>query len=88
MNLKKRRARKAADRRHHQLLCAANDVVSRRALLGQVEHTTPAEIVAIAFGRYELRIDEDEALDYLNAVLAERGFPLRHADASTPESSA
>ncbi|MEU0587246.1 hypothetical protein [Streptomyces sp. NPDC006132] len=88
MNLKKIRARKAADRRHRQLLRAANHVVSRRALNGQIEQADPAEIIAIAFGRYELRIDDDEALDYLNAVLAERGYALLTRDATVPEAHA
>ncbi|MEU0069522.1 hypothetical protein ABZ027_08255 [Streptomyces sp. NPDC006332] len=85
MNLKKIRAKKAADRRHRQLLLAANHVVNRSVLDRSVEQAAPAEIAAIAFGRYELRISDDEALDYLNAVLAERGCPLRTADTNAPE---
>ncbi|RSN13762.1 hypothetical protein DMH25_08205 [Streptomyces sp. WAC 01325] len=85
MSFKDIRARKAADRRHRQLLRAANDVVSRRSLAGTIDDIDPAEIVAIAFGRHELRIDVDEALDYLNAILAERGFPLRYATAEAGE---
>lgn len=85
MNLKKIRARQAAGRRHRQLMRAASDVVRRHYLLGEAENATPAEIVAVAFGRHELRIDVDEALDYLNAVLAERGYALRHADAEAGE---
>lgn len=83
MSLKKIRAKQATARRHRQLLRAASDVVSRHSLLGETPNADPAEIVAVAFGRHELRIDADEALDYLNAVLAERGFPLRYASTET-----
>lgn len=76
---KKQGARRAAARTHRQLLAAANHVVSRSALELGVEHAKPAEIVALVFGRHALRIDEAEALDYLNAVLVERGYPLRNA---------
>ncbi|MFD9192963.1 hypothetical protein ACFWCA_32715 [Streptomyces phaeochromogenes] len=84
MSWKQRQAKKAATRRHAQLLRAAHSVVSRGTLDRSVQDIAPAEVVAVAFGRYELRITEDEALDYLNAVLAERGFPLRYADTAVP----
>lgn len=79
MSWKEHRARKDADRRHKQLLVAARHVVSRGTLDRRIEDIDLAEVAAVAFGRYQLRITEDEALDYLNAVLAERGFPLRTA---------
>lgn len=88
MNLKKIRARKAAERRHRQLLRAAEHVVSRHIIDQQDTPVDPAAVVAVAFGRYELRITEDEARDYLNAVHAERGYPLRTADPSAPEAGA
>lgn len=79
MSWKEHRARKDADRRHKQLLLAARHVVSRGTLDRRIEDIDLAEVVAIAFGRYQLRITNEEALDYLNAVLAERGYPLRCA---------
>ncbi|GGV13741.1 hypothetical protein [Streptomyces spectabilis] len=75
--LKKTRARRAAAVRHRQLLDTAERVVRRHILEGQSgSDATPAEMVALAFGRLALHIDEDEARDYLNAVLVERGYPL------------
>jgi hypothetical protein len=67
-------------KRHQMLLKAARHIVGRRLLVDTDFSTSPAEIVALAFGWYGLRIDDDEALDYLNAVLAERGFPLQYKD--------
>jgi hypothetical protein len=81
MNLKKIRANRAAARRHRQLLRAADDVVSRSCLHAQTGHASPVEVIAIAFGRYQLRIGEAD----LNAVLAERGFSLRNTGTSTAE---
>lgn len=77
--LKKRAARRASARTHQQLMAAAHHVVSRSALELGVEQARAAEVVALVFGRHALRIDESEALDYLNAVLAERGYPLHSA---------
>ena len=72
----KGRERRAAVRRHRLLMSAAKYIVSRRAVYDQVEQAAPAELAALVFGRYGWRIDDAEALEYLNAVLAERGFPL------------
>ncbi|MFJ2162388.1 hypothetical protein [Streptomyces sp. NPDC087856] len=82
MSWTQNRAKKQATRRHRDLLSVAQRVVSRATLdrsTGQI-----AEVVALAFGRHELRITDDEALDYLNAVLAERGFPLHAAALPAP----
>ncbi|MER5211975.1 hypothetical protein ABT063_15680 [Streptomyces sp. NPDC002838] len=87
MNLKKIRAQRAEDRRHRQLMHAAQHVISRRALDSDIAQATPAEVVALAFGRHALRIEDTEALDYLNAVLAERGYPLLTANATASETS-
>lgn len=80
----KRAARRAEDRRHQQLLRIAQHIVSRVTLERRIEDIDVAEIVAVAFGRHQLRITEDEALDYLNAVLAERGYPLRTVHPALP----
>ncbi|MFF7067330.1 hypothetical protein [Streptomyces pseudovenezuelae] len=72
----KGRESRAAARRHRLLMSAASHIVSRHSLYDQVEQAAPAELAALVFGRHALRIDDEEALDYLNAVLAERGFPL------------
>lgn len=78
MNLfPKRAARRADDRRHKKLMDATRHIVSRASLEHRIKDIDLTEVVALAFGRYQLRITEDDALDYLNAVHAERGFPLR-----------
>ena len=77
----KRAARRADDRRHKQLLAAAEHVVSRGTLERRIEDIDLSEVVAVAFGRYQLRITDDEALDYLNA---ERGYPLRTTHPTLP----
>lgn len=80
--------RRAAVRRHRQLMAAAEQIVSRSILYSQVDKAAPADVAALAFGRHGLRIEQDEALDYLNAVLAERGYALRRPDTTTPEAGA
>ncbi|MFF1297956.1 MULTISPECIES: hypothetical protein [unclassified Streptomyces] len=73
---KKQAARRTAARQHRQLMAAARHILSRHALEGTVTRINPAEIVALVFGRHAVRITEDEAVDYLNAALADRGYPL------------
>jgi hypothetical protein len=75
VNLKKARARRAANARHRALMTIASHVIARHVRLGDTS-TATAEVIAIAFGRHQLRITDDEALDYLNAQLAERSLPL------------
>lgn len=55
---------------------AARQIVGRRILDDATDRIVPAEVVALVFGRTGERISEDDARDYLNAVLADRGFPL------------
>ncbi|MEU9406219.1 hypothetical protein AB0E08_11000 [Streptomyces sp. NPDC048281] len=74
--LKKRAARRAASRTHRQMMDAARHVLGRHVLEDTVPHVDPAEVVALVFGRHALRITEQDAIDYLNALFAERGFPL------------
>jgi hypothetical protein len=81
MTWKQRQARKAAARRHARLLRVAKDVVSQGVMDRRFSGIDLKRIVAIAFARYELRITEDEALDYLNGILAEYSLPLRYVDA-------
>ncbi|WP_405585286.1 hypothetical protein [Streptomyces sp. NBC_01092] len=76
MNLKKHRENRAARRLHQQGMSAAGHIVSRHALLDKATNSTPAEVVALLFGWTGDRITEDDAHDYLNAVLADRGYPL------------
>lgn len=77
MMLKKTREQRDAALRHRQFLDIANHVVRRHILEARSgSAATPAEVVALVFGRHAARIDEAEALDYLNAVLAEHGYPL------------
>ncbi|MEU4170998.1 hypothetical protein AB0F46_29475 [Streptomyces sp. NPDC026665] len=85
MSWKQRKAAKAAARRHGQILRVAGDIVTRGAMERNVQGIDPNRIVAITFGRYRLRVTEDEALDYLNAELAERGYPLHYVDAPAPD---
>lgn len=64
-----------ANRRHARLMRAADSLI-----YGQdTEALVADDLVALAFGRYRLRIDEAEAVDYLNAGLVHRGHPRRLA---------
>ncbi|MET8982116.1 hypothetical protein ABZX85_41690 [Streptomyces sp. NPDC004539] len=81
-------SRRAAARRHRQLMAAAERIVSRSILYSQVDTAAPADVAALVFGRHGLRIEHDEALDYLNAVLAERGYALRRTGTTAPEAGA
>jgi len=78
-------SRRAATRRHRQLLNVADRIVSRHALDRELGLADPAAVTALAFGRHGLRIDDAEARDYLNAVLAERGLPLLPTPAAVQE---
>jgi hypothetical protein len=84
----KRTARRAEARRHATLLQLADRVVSRHTLHGDSMQATPAEVVALAFGRARMRVTDAEALDYLNAVLADRSLPLLPAPETAPETEA
>ncbi|MEV5611521.1 hypothetical protein [Streptomyces sp. NPDC052225] len=71
-----RRQARAERLRHARLLLAAEKAISSHVLRHQGMHPAPAVVVALAFALYAIRLDEDEARDYLNAALAERGYPL------------
>jgi hypothetical protein len=68
-----------SNRPHRRLRAIADQVVSR-ADLGSVTRTDhddlAARIIAIAAGRYQQNVTAEEATLYLDAKLAERGFPL------------
>ncbi|MCX4682590.1 hypothetical protein OG413_46250 [Streptomyces sp. NBC_01433] len=62
--------------RHQRLMSAAKTLVDPFALTA-----IPADLVALAFGRYQMEITEEEAARYLDAALVERGERLpRPAD--------
>ncbi|MEU8688813.1 hypothetical protein [Streptomyces sp. NPDC048665] len=86
MNLKKFREQRAAHLRHRQLMRAADRVVSRHVIDNEPSRATAAEVAALVFGWHGLRVPEDEATEYLNAVLADRGFPLLPSSAEAGES--
>ncbi|MBT2673970.1 hypothetical protein J7E95_24745 [Streptomyces sp. ISL-14] len=88
MNLKKITEGRTARRRHRHLMEAAHHIVRRHALDDSTDKASGAEVAALVFGWHGLRIADDEALDYLNAVLADRGFPLLPAPETTPETKA
>ncbi|WP_217553102.1 hypothetical protein [Streptomyces sp. GbtcB6] len=85
--LNKSKARRTENRRHRALMSVADHVVSRHVIAGDSEQATTGEIIALAFGRHQLRITHAEALDFLNAQLAARSLPLRGrvADTVSPE---
>ncbi|MCX5345898.1 hypothetical protein [Streptomyces atratus] len=59
--------------RHARLMRAADSLI-----FGQdTEALAAGDLIALAFGRYQLRIDEAEAVDYLNAGLVRRGHTRR-----------
>ncbi|MFF4933552.1 hypothetical protein ACFY2H_32365 [Streptomyces griseofuscus] len=71
--------RRRAFHDHRRLMHVACKVVARHATCGDPDTASTAEIVALAFGEHQMRITDAEALDYLNAALADRGYPLRPA---------
>ncbi|NUP42345.1 MAG: hypothetical protein HOY76_36270 [Streptomyces sp.] len=74
MSIRRTRAQR---RRHRHLLTIAAHV------LRSYTNASPDQVVALAFGRHGLRIETAEALDYLNAARAERGFDLIEPQAAT-----
>lgn len=74
MGLRDRRQRQ----RHARLLRAADRAISKQLThgTGQDVRPAPATFIALAFAMFAIRLDLDEARAYLNAALAERGYPL------------
>lgn len=64
--------------RHSRLM----RVVDQLVFCQMEEEATPAQVIALAFGRHQLRITEDEAAEYLDAGLVRRGHKPRPAPAS------
>lgn len=76
--LRKRRQQKAARLRHWRLMMAANKAINKHIL--RPDDPTPALVVALAFAMFAIRTDEAETRDYLNAALAEGGYPLLNSE--------
>ncbi|WP_328418425.1 hypothetical protein OG542_40395 (plasmid) [Streptomyces violaceus] len=57
--------------RHQRLMCLASILVSPFE-----QPAAPADLVALAFGRYQLEVTEEEAARYLDAALVDRGERL------------
>lgn len=61
--------------RHKRLIRYANDlIVDDPATVNGRTRITPADYIAYVFGRTQLRLDEAEAIEYLNAALVRRGL--------------
>ena len=74
-------------RRHRRLMRVATELVRRAegALASAPVQTVTADHVAIlAFGRYQFRISEAEAADYLAAALVVRGHSTDHLPTLPP----
>lgn len=76
-------------RRHRQLMAVADSLIEKATFLASVssrayEQVTPAHVVSAAFGRYQLRVEEAEATEYLRAVLVQRNHPFDHLPESAP----
>lgn len=70
--------------RHQRLMTLASILVSPFE-----RPAVPADLVALAFGRYQMEVTEEEAARYLDAALVDRGERLpRPADVDEPEPDA
>lgn len=69
-----------ASTRHKRLFNSARVLVHEAAemLTTTPEEVTPDDLVALAFGRYRIRIDAEEAADYLRAALVAEGHSIAH----------
>lgn len=65
---KKYREARNTNRRHARLMAAADHLIYGR----NAEEVSAADLIALAFGRHQIRITEAEAVDYLNAGLVRR----------------
>ncbi|MGW0955386.1 hypothetical protein [Streptomyces sp. NPDC002545] len=68
----KRRARREAQVRHRRLMDAALDLVG---FTGGVM-ASPADLIALVFGKYAVDVAEEEAARYLDAARVARGQRL------------
>jgi hypothetical protein len=78
--LKKMRARQ----RHTRLMGVAEHLIRDAAVTSSSgpEKVTIAQVACLAFARYQLRINDDEAADYLAAALVARGYSTDHRPAA------
>ncbi|MFF2411881.1 hypothetical protein [Streptomyces sp. NPDC058092] len=74
-NLKKFREARHASRRHTRLMRAADHLIYGRT----DAELDAADLIALVFGRHQLRITETEAVNYLNAGLVRRSRTRRLA---------
>ncbi|MFI7352197.1 hypothetical protein ACIBSR_38825 [Streptomyces sp. NPDC049936] len=72
-----------ARKRHLRLMRAAHRVLQDAMVTTSqdIGRVTPAQVACLAFARHEMRIDDEEAADYLAAALADRGLPTGHRPA-------
>lgn len=78
--LQKMRARQ----RHTRLMAVAHHLIRDAAVTSSSgpEKVTTAQVACLAFARYQLRINDEEAADYLAAALVARGYSTDHRPAS------
>ncbi|MCF3105412.1 hypothetical protein IPZ58_28040 [Streptomyces roseoverticillatus] len=87
--LRERQIRLQAGQRHTRLMGVAEDLVREAGMKQALTQTTSpqevtlAEVACLAFARYQLRIDEAEAADYLAAALVARGYSTDHWPAAS-----
>ncbi|MFI9311577.1 hypothetical protein [Streptomyces triculaminicus] len=83
--LRERQTERQAWQRHARLMGVAEDLV-REAGMKQTrspQEVSSVEVACLAFARYQLRIDEAEAADYLAAALVARGYSTDHWPAAS-----
>ena len=68
------------NQRHSRLMRVASHLIFGR----DEDAPTTAEFIALAFGRHQLHISEDEAHDYLNAGFVSHGRKPRPASPRQP----
>ncbi|GAA2426243.1 hypothetical protein GCM10010255_80640 [Streptomyces coeruleofuscus] len=73
-----------ARRRHNRLMKVADHLIRDAAVTSSSgpERVTTAQVACLAFARHQLRIDEEEAADYLAAALVARGYSTDHKPAT------
>ncbi|MFG3275968.1 hypothetical protein [Streptomyces luteogriseus] len=75
-----------ARQRHSRLMKVARHLVQGAAVLASDtaarERITPAQVACLAFARHQLRIDDEEAADYLAAALVADGYHSDHRPAA------
>ncbi|WP_424893291.1 hypothetical protein [Streptomyces sp. XH2] len=81
--LRARQIRLQARQRHSRLMGVAEDLVREAGVKQVPEKVSPVEVACLAFARYQLRIDEAEAADYLAAALVARGYSTDHWPAAS-----